>query len=132
MNARVMALDALKLAVLQNGCDMIMTGEELRKCEYAIAALEADIAQAGEPVACYAGHRLTPEGTTEFYGYADNKMEPGTMLYTTPPEPSGHTGMSDEVDFSTDRWTFLMDPGYRVSAGQYLITKIPKATKEQS
>lgn len=50
MRARQMALDALKLAVLQNGCDMIMTGEELRKCESAIEALEADIAQAVEPV----------------------------------------------------------------------------------
>ena len=43
-------------------------------------------------------------------------------------EPAGYTGISDEVDFSTDRWTFLMDPGYRVSAGQYLITEIKKAT----
>jgi len=43
-------------------------------------------------------------------------------------ELAGYTGMSDEVDFSTDRWTFLMAPGYRVSTGQYLITKIKKAT----
>lgn len=35
-----------------------------------------------EPVAYYANHRLTPEGTTEFYGYADKKLEPSTMLYT--------------------------------------------------
>ena len=34
-----------------------------------------------EPVACYAGHRITPDGTTEFYGYADKKLEPSTMLY---------------------------------------------------
>ena len=27
-----------------------------------------------EPVACYAQHRLTPKGTTEFYGYADKPL----------------------------------------------------------
>ena len=35
-----------------------------------------------EPVACYAGHRLTPEGTNEFYGYADTPMPMATKLYT--------------------------------------------------
>lgn len=35
-----------------------------------------------EPVACYAGHRSTPEGTKEFYGYADKPLEPATMFYT--------------------------------------------------
>ena len=35
-----------------------------------------------EPIACYAGHRLTPEGTNEFYGYADTLMSTATMLYT--------------------------------------------------
>ena len=40
-NARLIAaapdlLEALKLAVLQNSHDMLMTGEELRKCEAAI------------------------------------------------------------------------------------------------
>ncbi|MDP9992011.1 hypothetical protein J2W28_001039 [Variovorax boronicumulans] len=30
-------LVALQLAVRQNGCDMLMTGEELRQCEAAIA-----------------------------------------------------------------------------------------------
>jgi len=39
-----------------------------------------------EPVACYSAHRLTPEGTTEFFGYADEKLEPGTFLYTKPKE----------------------------------------------
>ena len=43
------------------------------------------------------------------------------------PSP-GFIGTSDEADFSTNKWTFVMAPGYRVSAGQYLITKIPKAT----
>ena len=41
-NARLIAaapelLAALQLAVRQNGCDMLMTGEELRQCEVAIA-----------------------------------------------------------------------------------------------
>lgn len=49
MSAAQKALEALKLAVLQNGCDMLMTGEELRKCEKAIASLEAEIAQEAEP-----------------------------------------------------------------------------------
>lgn len=40
------ALDALKIAVRQNSHDMLMTGEELRKCEAAITAIK----QAQEPV----------------------------------------------------------------------------------
>ena len=38
---QALALDALRTAVLQNDCDMLMTGEELRKCRAAIASLEA-------------------------------------------------------------------------------------------
>ena len=34
-------LKALKMATLQNQLDMLMTGEELRKCESAIAKAEA-------------------------------------------------------------------------------------------
>ena len=37
-------LDALKMATLQNQLDMIMTGEELRKCESAISKAEAALA----------------------------------------------------------------------------------------
>lgn len=49
-------------------------------------------------------------------------------LYATPQQAApGFTGISVECDFSTDTWSFRMDPGYAVSAGQYLITKIPKA-----
>ena len=36
-------LKALKMATLQNQLDMLMTGEELRKCESAIAKAEADL-----------------------------------------------------------------------------------------
>jgi len=37
-------LDALKMATLQNQLDMLMTVEELRKCESAIAKAEAILA----------------------------------------------------------------------------------------
>ena len=37
-------LDALKLAIRQNSCDMLMTGEELRKCEAAIAKATGEAA----------------------------------------------------------------------------------------
>ena len=37
-------LDVLKMATLQNQLDMLMTGEELRKCESAIAKAEAILA----------------------------------------------------------------------------------------
>ena len=47
-------LEALKMATLQNQLDMLMTGEELRKCESAIAKAEAFLAapqpSADEPV----------------------------------------------------------------------------------
>lgn len=47
-------LDALKMATLQNQLDMLMTGEELRKCESAIAKAKAFLAapqpSADEPV----------------------------------------------------------------------------------
>ena len=42
--AKQMALDALKLSSSQNGCDMLLTNEELRECENAIAALETELA----------------------------------------------------------------------------------------
>jgi hypothetical protein len=35
-------LAALQLAVRQNGCDMLMTGEELRQCEAALKAAQPD------------------------------------------------------------------------------------------
>ena len=37
-------LEALKMATLQNQLDMLMTGEELRKCESAIFKAEAALA----------------------------------------------------------------------------------------
>jgi hypothetical protein len=37
-----------------------------------------------EPVATYMGHRLTPEGTKEFWGYADTVLPEKTKLYAEP------------------------------------------------
>ncbi len=37
--------EALKLSVRQNGCDMLLTGEELRKCESTVAAYEQSITE---------------------------------------------------------------------------------------
>lgn len=34
-----------------------------------------------KPVAVYQGHRLTPEGTKEFWGFADEPLPEGTVLY---------------------------------------------------
>ena len=47
--------EALKLAIRQNSCDMLMTGEEIRKCE---AALHSMAAQA--PVREVPGWQLVP------------------------------------------------------------------------
>ena len=44
--------------------------------------MEASMIKLPEPVACYAGHRLTPKGTNEFYGYADTLLSTATMFYT--------------------------------------------------
>ena len=112
-------------------------GEQLRN---AVAALESDIALAVEPfgwVSRESIYRIKrggngSKGTVPIHAKASSISR--IPLYTTPSDPGvnagsvSYTGMSDEVDFSTDRWTFVMDPGYQVSAGQYRITKIPKAT----
>lgn len=42
-----------------------------------------------------------------------------------PNVPEGFIGTSEEADFSLDTWTFKMEPGYRVSAGRFLITRVP-------
>jgi len=38
-----------------------------------------------QPWGTYMGHRMTPEGTKEFWGFADAPIPEGTKLYTTPP-----------------------------------------------
>lgn len=43
MNTIDQLVKCLKKAVLQNGCDMILTGEDLRECEKAIALGEQEL-----------------------------------------------------------------------------------------
>lgn len=52
--------EALKLAVRQNSCDMLMTGEEIRKCEAALnsTALQAPVREVPE------GWQLVPKEPT--------------------------------------------------------------------
>ena len=51
-------------------------------------ALLAELAKVQEPVAYYSAHRLIPDDTTEFYGYTETKLQPGTPLYLQPlPQP---------------------------------------------
>lgn len=57
--------------------------ESIYKHKEALRAALAGAAQA-EPVATYMGHRLTPDGTKEFWGLADTPLARGTKLYTTP------------------------------------------------
>ncbi len=81
-----MALDALKKSQVFAECTK---WDETYKAHHAaIAALEAEIAQPVEPVAQYASHFSTPEGTKEFRGYAEKPLPPGTMLYAAPQEPA--------------------------------------------
>jgi len=41
--------DALRMAVTQNNCDMLMTGDELRRCTTALAAYDATAAAPAGP-----------------------------------------------------------------------------------
>jgi len=80
---------------------MLLTDDEINACwngpmpsgfaksQYDIArAIESAIlaklagAELPEPVAVYANHRATPEGTTEFYGFASNHLSIASFLYT--------------------------------------------------
>ena len=148
MSTKQMALDALKLAVLQNGCDMIMTGEELRKCESAIVALEADIAQPVEPVA-WAWEVLPDSPIQKHRGaksgvYLDNPSELGidingkestsnykwTLLYTTPPEPAVNAELLEALDdLPASGWTTDIN-GAPVDAlvAKWRVLEIAKAT----
>lgn len=136
MNARQLALDALKLAVLQNGCDMIMTGEELRKCEAAIAALEADIAQAVEPVAWISQESLRRlrEGGNDSKGtvpvHASRTYVSKAALFTTPPEPAVNAELLEALDdLPASGWTTDIN-GAPVDAlvAKWRVLEIAKAT----
>jgi len=48
-----------------------------------------------EPWGTYMGHRLTPKGTKEFWGFADAPLTEGTKLYTTP-QTKEWVGLTDE------------------------------------
>jgi hypothetical protein len=53
----VQAREALKLAILQNSHDMQMTGQELRKCDFAVAAIDEAL-----PPPTQAGSGAQPSG----------------------------------------------------------------------
>lgn len=74
--------DALKLAVRQNGHDILMTGDELRTCDKAVAALEAEIAQGVEPVGMRINDPLIGNPVVWW-----REVLPGARLYTAAPEP---------------------------------------------
>lgn len=117
---------------------------EIRRKPYPIADLipllseAADALQAraqvqGEPVAIYSGHRLTPEGTKEFWGYADKPLQPGTKLYTTP-QPAQATQPAEVTDAAIDAATrHLYHNGkptskeYRVSIARAILALRPAA-----
>ena len=40
-----------------------------------------------EPWGIYMGHRMTPNGTKEFWGFADAPIPEGSRLYTRPAVP---------------------------------------------
>lgn len=48
------------------------------------------------------------------------------MRWAAPVVQEGFIGTSEVADFSTNAWTFTMSPGYKVGAGEYLITPLPK------
>jgi hypothetical protein len=51
-------------------------------------------AEKQEPWGTYMGHRLTPAGTKEFWGFADLQIPEGSRLYTHPPKQ--WVGLTDE------------------------------------
>lgn len=73
----------------------MFAGEQMRA--------ELDALRVQEPVACYADHRLTPEGTTEFFGYADKKLIPGRLLYAFPVPPTKPLDVHAELVAAAER-----------------------------
>jgi hypothetical protein len=70
-----------------------------------------------QPWGTYMGHRMTPAGTKEFWGWADAPIPVGTKLYTTPPaapvqEPNElkHIGEQDSLlDVDESAWHLLVE-----------------------
>ena len=67
---------------------LMLTRAECKSCGWGEAELETPCDKAkqeqDEPWGTYMGHRLTPERTKEFWGFADAPLTEGTKLYTTP------------------------------------------------
>jgi len=65
----------------------------------AIKALEEALKQEqGEPWGTYMGHRLTPYGTKEFWGFANAPLTEGTKLYTKPQKRTWIGLLDDEKE----------------------------------
>lgn len=131
------ALNALKEFVCAINYQAPDAGDRVAQAEIdaklAIAELEAVIAQPVEPYGYVrrSDDKFFPHPGGAIYA----SFEPSLIhVYAEPQEPeapvAGFTGISVEADFSTDIWSFKMDPGYKVGAGQYLITRIQKAPGE--
>lgn len=145
-----MAIEVLKSAIKTANFEKHAYRSWHDDAKVAIAALEQEIAHPVEPgikqltVQLCDEQQWTISEQQQFAGFLKrfpNESSQGIMSLgdawkhgkacaapQEPAAPAGYTGMSDECDFSNDTWTFKMDPGYKVGAGQYLITKIPKVT----
>jgi hypothetical protein len=85
MNARQLALDALRQLLSVTDCGFSVRYDT----EKAIAALEADIAQAVEPVAWqWFGDTLWTDCAEDRYKLMEARGKKVRALYTTPPEPA--------------------------------------------
>lgn len=72
---------ALRLAIRQNSHDMLMTGEEIRQCEAALAATSAPAEPVGEVRRAHSGGRSRSIGLNVAELYLDAKVKPGDKLY---------------------------------------------------
>jgi hypothetical protein len=82
------ALDALETEVSIDWTNNDEFNASAEKMHDAITSLRQVIAEleSQEPVAIYMGHRITPAGSKEFWGFADLPLIRGTKLYTHPPQ----------------------------------------------
>lgn len=92
-------LRELQGVIAKGGITRMSDSETIRQAVIALSAAPQPAAQApdqapavkAEPVATFQGRRLTPEGTSEFWGWlrGDPSSDPpvGALLYTAPPPP---------------------------------------------
>lgn len=118
MSARTMALDALKKCLdefspehdgtdFESECTECWAAKQARE---AIAALEADIAHAGEPVACAWAVRRNDGGLQLFFVEESARREsecgmwrnPVIPLFTTPPEPAVNAELLEALQLLHD------------------------------